>query len=331
MAHRLYKFLIHNQVIFALFLLFLAWFVYQTRGILVSVFLSYIIMAALSPIVLFLQQKRVPKYIAVIITYIGVIAFSVVILIPVISLLISQVSTLLNNFPTYINYAATTLGITLDPKQIQTYFTREFDSIGHNAFSVTSAVFGGVFSTLTVFIISLYLLLYRDKFRHGVASLFHKDARPHVLETLHQVDYKLGAWLRGQLILCIFIGVLTWLVLQAIGVPYALPLAVVAGFLEAIPTLGPILASIPAIIVAFTISPAMAATVVLAYILIQLFENNILVPKIMQKAVGLNPILVILAVTIGAKLMGVAGALLSIPFVSFLIVLFNSMQNQEKE
>ena len=129
-----------------------------------------------------------------------------------------------------------------------------------------------------------------------------------------------------QVVLSLTIGVITWLALTILGIPFALPLAILAGFLEIIPTLGPIIAAIPATIVALAISPVMALSVIAVYIVIQLTENNFLVPKIMQKAVGLNPVVIIIAILVGSNLFGVIGALLSIPFVSAAIIVFRALK-----
>ncbi|MDO8515232.1 MAG: AI-2E family transporter, partial [bacterium] len=107
----------------------------------------------------------------------------------------------------------------------------------------------------------------------------------------------------------------TWLGLTIIGVPQAFPLAIIAGALEIIPTLGPILSAIPALIVALTISPTLTIFVIIFYIVIQQLENQFVVPKVMQQAVGLNPIIIIIGVMIGGNLMGILGALLVIPFL----------------
>jgi predicted PurR-regulated permease PerM len=224
--------------------------------------------------------------------------------------------------------AGSTLGFGIDAKQIQEAVAGELNNLGKNAFAVTSAVFGGVFSTVTILIVAFYLLLYHEKFKHAIASVFPKRDRDDIFEILGQVDDKLGGWFRGQLTLGFAIGIMTFIALSIIGLPFALPLAVLAGLLEAIPTLGPTLAAVPAVIVALTVSPSLALIVVVIYILIQTLENNVLVPKIMQRAVGLNPVVVILGVMIGANLMGVVGALLSIPFLSFIIVLYSSLEKK---
>jgi predicted PurR-regulated permease PerM len=112
--------------------------------------------------------------------------------------------------------------------------------------------------------------------------------------------------------------------------PYALPLAVLAGLFEIVPTVGPIIASVPAIIVALTISPNMALFIVGLYIIIQMVENHLLVPRIMQRAVGLNPVIVIVGVIIGDRLLGIPGALLSVPFISLLVLISKNLDQSDK-
>jgi predicted PurR-regulated permease PerM len=331
MLHRFYVYLLRNQVILALFLIVLGWFILQLRGIIMSIFLSYILMAALLPAVSFLRKKKFPMILAAFIPFFFASLLVFLIILPLIPFIIDQIGSLAIGLPDYLNKSANTLGLSVNANDIQSFITREINNIGRNAVSLTGKVFGGVFSTLTVIIISFYLLLYYDRFKSTIAGLFRKDMHPHVIETIEQIDDKLGAWLRGQILLSFSIGLVTYILLSILHLPYALPLALLAGILEIVPTLGPIIAAVPAVIVALTISPTMGITVALVYVLIQLLENNILVPKIMERAVGLNPIIVILAVMIGANLMGVIGALLSIPFVSFLTVLFHSINTTEKK
>ncbi|MBI5044385.1 MAG: AI-2E family transporter [Candidatus Levybacteria bacterium] len=328
MLHRFYSYLLKNQVILALFLIAAGWLLLQTRGIITSIFIAYIINAALLPVVKYLRNKKVPHFFAVLIPYIGIAIVVFLIIFPLVPFLIDQVKALLGGLPSYIKQAADVSGLTVDATQIQSYVTREVNSIGSNAFSVTSKVFGGLFSTLTVLVVSFYLILYHERFKENIAHLFHKNDRERVLSTLSLIDEKLGAWLTGQVLLSLFIGVITWAALSIIGFPYALPLGILAGILEIVPTIGPILSAIPAIVVALTVSPPLAIIIALIYFGIQMIENNVLVPKIMQRAVGLNPVLVIVAVMIGANLLGVLGALLAVPFVSFLIVLFNGLSEE---
>lgn len=285
-------------------------------------------MAALLPITQFLRKRRVPKLLSVLIPYFGVILLLVLMIVPLIPFVIQQMDALVLHFPKYLDQSAKFFGVQLDPKQLQNYLSGQLSTISSSAITVTTQVFGGIFTLITIFIVSLYLLLYNDDFKKKFARLFHHQNHEKVLNAVSLVNEKLGAWLQGQIILCLSIGLITWIALTLLGVPFALPLALLAGILEVIPTLGPTLASIPAIIVALTISPTLAIVITMTYILIQMLENQLLVPKIMERAVGLNPVVVILGVTIGANLMGVVGALLAIPFISFIIVIYQSLEAQ---
>jgi predicted PurR-regulated permease PerM len=329
MIRNFLQYLLKNQVLFALFLIVAGWFLIQIKGIVVSLFVSYIIMAALLPLVKYLVKKGFPRILATLIAYLSVLILILMLVVPIVPFIVSQIQSLITGFPVYLDQSASTLGIQVDSRQVQAYLGHEFQNIGSNVISLTGQVFGGIFSTLTIFIVSFYLLLDHDSLRMRIANIFEKHERERVLTTLREVDDKLGAWLRGQLFLCIVVGFAAWLVLTIMRVPDALPLALVAGLLEAVPTIGPILSAVPSVIVALTISPTLAIAVIIGYIFIQMLENNLLVPKIMQRAVGLNPIVVILAITIGSEVLGISGALLSIPFVSFLIVLFNSITKNE--
>ncbi len=135
----------------------------------------------------------------------------------------------------------------------------------------------------------------------------------------------MGAWVRGELILMFVVGLMTYIGLSLLRVEYALPLAIIAGLLEAVPVVGPIISSVPAILVALVTNPISAIGVVLLYIVIQQLENNILVPEIMEAAVGVSPLLVILALLIGASLFGIAGAILAVPTVAIAQVIVSDM------
>src|SRR5882724_9807700 len=259
------KYLLKNQVIFALFLIVFFWFVIQIRAILISIFLSYIIMAALLPLVHYLRKNKFPKLFAVLIPYIGIVIAIFLIVVPLVPFMVSQVQTLIIKFPQLLNHSAKSVGFTVDPRQLSQYLNNQVSTISQSAVEVTTKFFGGLFSVLTIFVVSFYLLLYNDDFKKFLANLFQADSREYTLKTLDHINEKLGAWLHGQLILSLIIGFFSWIGLIILGLPYALPLAFIAGLLEALPTLGPIISAVPAVIVALTISPTMALTVIFLY------------------------------------------------------------------
>lgn len=321
-----FSYLLKNQFIAALLFVGVLWALWTLREILLIVFSAYIIMAALTPAVELLRKNRVPKSVAVILTFFATLAFIALLIAPIVPFLIEQIQQLFKSFPVYLSQAAQVLGIQGAEREVTQAISPQ--QVGQNAFAVAGGVFGGFFQLLTLLAISFYLLLDYDKLKGRLSSLFPRKHQDEVENFVTQVNDRLGAWLQGQLLLSLCIGLVTWIILTLIGIPFALPLAVLAGLLEIIPTIGPIIAAVPAVIVALTISPNMALVVIGAYVVIQALENHLLVPRIMQRAVGLNPLIVILGIIVGGQLLGVFGALLSIPFISLMIIVFNNIKSQ---
>jgi predicted PurR-regulated permease PerM len=136
---------------------------------------------------------------------------------------------------------------------------------------------------------------------------------------------KVSAWLGGQLILSLIIGLTSAIGLWIMGVPYFYVLALISAIGEMIPMVGPILAAIPAILVAVTVSPGLALGVAVFFIVQQQLDNTVLVPKIMGRQVGLSAVNVIIALGIGSQLLGVVGAILSVPTAAIVQVLFEEL------
>ena len=221
MLHRIYNYLLKHQVIFALCIVFFVWFFIQIRTIVFSLFLSYIIMAALLPLVSFLRRKHVPKLLAVLIPYFGILLLILLLIFPLVPFVVQQIELLIIGFPQYLDRSASLIGVHLDPEQLEKYLNGQLSNISSGAIAVTTKVFGGIFTLITIFIVSLYLLLYNDIFKKNFSRLFHPKYQNKVLKTLGLVNEKLGAWLQGQLFLSFFIGLLTWVALTLIGLPFA--------------------------------------------------------------------------------------------------------------
>lgn len=155
--------------------------------------------------------------------------------------------------------------------------------------------------------------------------------QPYFTHLANRMQMKIGKWLRGQLFLSLIIFLLSWLGLSVLGVKYALVLAVFAGVTELIPYFGPFIGGVPAVLIAFTQSPTLAILVIVLYVVIQLIENHVLVPKVMQKAVGLNPVVTIIVILIGAKLAGILGIILAVPVTTALGVAAKDLIEYKKK
>ncbi len=320
------RYIVNNHVLMTAIILLFTLFLFQIKIILVDLFISYIIMAALSPFVGVLTKRKIPNVIAATIVFLAMISLLFLLILPLVPFFTAQIVSLVRSFPLYLDNTANMFGIKIDFHQVQAILATEMTNIGENAFSITKSIFSGFFSFLTVMVIGFYLLLDKKNIMHSLVALFPEKTKNHAQATISEIETKLGSWVRGQIILSLFIGVITWIVLSLLGIPFALPLALIAGILEIVPTLGPIISAIPAMIVALSISPTLMLVVAAAYIGIQMLENNLLVPKIMEQAVGLNPVVIIVSVGVGANLLGIIGALLAIPFLSALIILIRDLK-----
>jgi predicted PurR-regulated permease PerM len=309
------KFVLENQILWAagtIGLLFLLW---DIRGILASLFIAYILATALTPAVNYLQNHKVPRSLAPGIVFLLTVTCLVGIIFPLVPFVIKQTSSFITLFPDYLNRVGPLFNWHPETLNLPSFLQSEADVIGKNAWLLSRKLFGGVLSLVTTTVISFYLLVNRQSLHRFFLSFFSQDKKDAGAKFLEELDTKLGAWFRGQLFLSFIIGFFTWVGLTVIGIPQALPLAIIAGILEIIPTVGPILSAIPAIVVALSISGPLALIVAGLYIFIQMAENHFIVPKVMQTAVGFNPLAVIVGILIGGNLMGVLGALLAVPII----------------
>lgn len=326
MLYRLTKLLQENRLIQAiLFVLFLLALL-ELKGLILNLFVAFIIASTFNPLVKFLQEKKFPKGVALISPYLLSILFLSLIVFPIIPFINLQTQSLVHNFPRYLHAASSAFGIPVETADLQKLASAEINIIGRNILSTSTKIFAGIFSILTVVIVSFYLLAGFNSLNHAIVGLMPQNLQTLTEKIVNEVEQKLGAWVRGQIVLSFAVGILTLITLSIVQIPYALVLALIAGILEAIPTIGPIIAAVPALIVALSISPQKAIIIVLVYILIQVLENNLLVPTVMKKAVGLSPLVVLLGIIVGGQLLGLPGALLAIPFLSAAQVVLSNLK-----
>lgn len=199
-------------------------------------------------------------------------------------------------------------------------------------FTQFAHAFGAFFSFLLILILSFYLVIERNILERGfIGGKVPQKYRKIVTEFLPKMRDTLGYWFRGQLLIMFIIFVLVFIALSILGVPFALTLALLAGLFEVIPFLGPIVSAVPAIIVALSISPVQALLVAIVYFLIQQFESAVLTPKIMQRVVGLNPVISIISISIGFSLFGIVGALIAVPVATIVGLVIKEWQQMKGE
>jgi predicted PurR-regulated permease PerM len=315
----------------------LVWLLYLVRDTLLLIYVAGLIAVGISPLVDAIEQQRVitrirvPRWAAILSVY--VVLFTVVVLFVMLMVppLASQARDFVAVAPDLISRGQRWLvqqGI-LGRELTIGEAVRQAPGGGSDAVgTVASAIWGfvgGVFGVLTILIVAFYLLVDAEGIVRAMVRLFPRAERARVRDAFQRAAGKVSAWLAGQLLLGAIIGTTAAIGLWILGVPYFYVLALIAGIGELIPIVGPVLAAIPAIAVAFSVSPALALGVGLFFIVQQQVENHILVPKIMSRQVGISPVVVIMALLVGGSLLGIVGAILAVPTAAILQVLFQEL------
>ncbi|MFH0905250.1 MAG: AI-2E family transporter [bacterium] len=310
------------------------WALFLIRDIIAIMFVALIIAATLSPLVDRLAKRGIPRAVTIILAYILIIAAFGVIIYFVLPPVITQLRQLAEQVPTYSRYfnsfieGVKQFGIQahlIDGSQQNITALSDFlNNFTSNIFNTTRGFINGFVAMLTVLVLTLYLLLDEDGIKKFFVALMPVKQKTRIVAVANKIGAGLGAWLRGQLLLGLVIGIVVYIGLYFLKIPYALTLALLAGVLEIIPIIGPIVSAIPAILIALAISPTMALFTVLFYLLVQELENKLLVPKVMQRSVGLHPVTIIITLLIGAKLMGVLGILLAVPITTMIYIILKN-------
>lgn len=196
-------------------------------------------------------------------------------------------------------------------------------------FGAIVGVLGGLFGFLTILIVTFYILVDADNLRTAMLQLFAKEDRPRVAHASKEIVGKVSAWLGGQLLLAAIIGVTSAVGLWLLGVPFFYVLALISAIGEMIPIVGPFLAAIPAIAVASTVSFQKVLFVILFFVVQQQVENHVLVPKVMERQVGVSAVTVIVSLLIGGNLLGILGAILAVPTAAILQVVYTEVMKQK--
>ncbi|MGD0523310.1 MAG: AI-2E family transporter [Candidatus Microgenomates bacterium] len=302
----------HKTIIFTVLFLLALWLLYLIRDIILTLFVSLLLMAILDPLVNRLAKYKIPRGLSILVCYIVIVGLFVLAIAGVIPPLVEQTTSFVTNLPTYLNH----LGINkFLSDQITSQFITQVGSLPGQIVKIGVSVFSNIFSVLSVLMLTFYFLIARNKLDDQLVFLFGQEKREVIGKLIDSLENRLGGWARGELALMLTVGVAYFLGLILLGIPFALPLAILAGLLEIVPYFGPIISAVPAIIIGLSISPIMGLAVVALAILVHQTENYVFVPKIMEKSVGVPPIATLIALTIGFRLLGVVGALISVPVV----------------
>lgn len=316
------------------------WAAYLVRDVLLLIYISGLLAIGFSPTVRFIERQtlfpvgstRYPRWLAILVLYVAILGTLVAIGFLIAPPLAEQARQLWSELPAMRDRALQFLagyGIEIDWRSAVTEasFGGGTGAVGA-VFGAAAGIAGGIFGLITILILTFYLLVEADDLRGSLLRLLPPARRARAAAASRDITIRLSAWLVGQLVLGAVIGGSTAIALWLMGIPFFYVLALIAGIGELIPVVGPILAAIPALAVASTISFKKALLVLVFFVIQQQVENHLLVPKIMERQVGVSAVTVIVALLIGGKLLGIMGAILAIPTAAILMVVVQEVWGQ---
>ena len=310
---------------------------YQLREVLLTLYVSGLLAIGLSPVVRRIERnratprrRRVPRWLAILSIYVAFLLAVALVLALTLPPLIAQAQQLAADMPTYMNQMLRWLGERgLVRRGVQwTSLLPNLQAPGavlSNVFGALQSVIGVIGAMVTVLVLPFYLLLESQSIHGFFLNFVRPENRARADRIARAVTIKVGAWLSGQLLLAAIIGSTATLGYWLIGVPYFYVLGLLAAVGEMIPVVGPVIAAIPAVLLGWTVSPQ-TALIVVAYTWAQQFvENNLLVPRIMERQVGVSPTTIIVALLVGSTLLGLVGAILAVPTAAILQVIIQEL------
>lgn len=315
-------------VVIAVLLGFL--FLFEIRDIIYIFLAALFLSAAFGPFVDKLEEYRLPRWLSIIFIYIITFTAVTVLIIAFIPILTEQVPRLISSI---LNWVRDNIGIETAAMQEYLDSIEDFiinlgkdikkedisagldalNNFGQNALTILSVVAGGVFTFVMLLVLTFFMVVEKDSIGDFFYSLLPSKYSSYASNKVKLVQGGIGDWLRGQILLSLVIGAMTYIGLMILGMPYAITLAILAGMTEFIPYLGPIIAAVPAVLIGANEPGYMWAYVIILYIVIQQVENNFAVPVIMEKSVGLSAIVVIFAMLVGEHFFGIPGIIIAVP------------------
>jgi predicted PurR-regulated permease PerM len=305
-------------IVTAVLILAALWLFARTLALLA---LGIAIAAALAPLVARLEE-RIPRTLAVLLVYLAILVIFVLIASIILPPVFVQVQDIAERAPELISEVERLYERYAPVGEIPVV-DQLVDQLGQvlgRLVAVPLGLASGLIDLVLILFVSLYTLIEAPRMRRFALSLFPEGRRPRVDHILNSMAQAMGGFIRGAVITAIIIGVVTSIGLSLIGIPYPLVLGLVAGVLELLPYVGPIIASVPMLIVALLQSPTQALIVLVFFVILQQLESNVLVPNIMKTQTEISPLLSIIAIVAGASLGGILGALVAIPIAASLRV-----------
>ena len=296
------------------------WLLAQLWSLLLSLFVALLLTAALDPPVTRLERRGVPRAASIaifVLALAGIVAGIAVLVVPP---LIEQGNQLAEAFPGYLDRLR---AFTQANPEVFTRLQRaaagsdaDPQAVASRFLAAGAGLFRGISAFLIVLVMTAYLLADGERIYDWTVRYLPQEQRVRVRQALPEISRVVSGYLLGQLLTSLLFGIFAYVVLSILGVPQPLLLAILAAVADAIPVVGVVIATIPAVLLALTVSPLAAGIVLALYVAYQQVENYVIVPRVYRGTLELHPFAVLLAVLVGAQLLGVLGVLLALPIAA---------------
>lgn len=314
------------------------WLLYRFYQVVFSLFIAIVIGTVIRPVVTWLHSKGLSRIGGVILVYLLLLGLLIGFVLLLFPLLVEQGITIAATAPgiyqslrawmvQYPNLMIVRLGEFLPaalPNLMPSQQTGpQMMASAGQALGYLGSAGAAIFVLIAILLLAFHWTLDGPRTIQSLLLLAPSDRRESIGGLIAEMETKLVFYIAGQGVLCLVIGIMALIAYLLIGLPNALVLALLAGVLEAVPMIGPLLGAIPAALVALSISPGRLVWVIIATVVIQQLENSLLVPRVMRKAVGVNPFVTLLALFTFSSLLGLPGALMAIPMAAILQLLID--------
>ena len=316
-----------KTIIFTIGFILLLGVIWLIKDLIFSLFIAFIIAGALRQPVDFLEKKKIPRSISSFIVYfifIFIIFYLFVLIIPPLA---GEIIILFKNLPNIIIKVFPTLSSNFN----LSFLSNNIPSLANETINLIKTAFSNVIFVTSTLFFGFYFLLEKNLAQRLLGNFFDDMELNKISLISERAQKRMSGWFWGEIILMIVVGLLTYIGLSLMGMKYALALAVLSGLLEVVPNLGPITATIPAFFIGLSQSYVSGLSMIALYLTVQQLENNLIVPFVMKKAVGIHPITTLIALIIGGKLAGILGVILAIPTTIFLETILIEVNKFDKK
>jgi len=316
-----------KTIVFTVGFILMLGIVWLIKDLIFSLFIAFIIAGALRQPVDFLEKKKIPRSVSSIIIYFIFIFTIFYLFVLIIPPLASEIIILSKNLPKIIIKVLPALSSNFNLG----VFSNNIPSLANETISLIKTAFSNVvFITSTLFF-GFYFLLEKNLAQRLLGNFFEDIELNKINFVSERAQKRMAGWFWGEIILMIVVGLLTYVGLNLMGMKFALALAVLSGLLEVVPNLGPITATVPAFLIGLSQSNILGLSMIALYFIVQQLENHLIVPFVMKKAVGIHPIITLIALIIGGKLAGIMGVILAIPVTIFLETILIEVNKFDKK